>query len=152
MKKIQNVMTALALGNHSKGIFDYATMLAEQLNAKLIIANVINERDINTVGCITNMGYDVDGEHYISNVRKEREQTCRQLIENAGFPPEKAKIVVKTGHPVSTLIDICNEEQADMIVMGPKGRTGLEHILIGSVAEKLFRHSPVTIVSYRPRS
>ncbi len=33
--------------------------------------------------------------------------------------------------------------------MGVKGRTDLEHILIGSVAEKLFERSPVTVISYR---
>ncbi len=149
MHKIQKVMAALAFGKHSKGIFDYAASLAGQLNADLIVANVINERDINTVGCITSMGYEVDGDHYISNVREERKNTCLQFIEEAGFPMEKIKIIIKTGHPVSKLIDICKEEDVDMIVMGPKGRTSLETVLIGSVAEKLFRHSPVTVVFYR---
>jgi nucleotide-binding universal stress UspA family protein len=41
------------------------------------------------------------------------------------------------------------KEKVDLVVMGVKGRTDLEHILIGSVAEKLFHRSPVTIVSYR---
>ena len=149
MQKIQKIVAALAFGKYSKGLFDYAAALAGQLNADLIVASIINERDINTVGCITSMGYDVDGDHYISSVRKEREKLCQQFIEEAGFPMEKVKIIIKTGHPVSQLIDICKEENADMIVMGPKGRTSLETVLIGSVAEKLFRHSPVTIVSYR---
>ena len=142
-------MVALALGNHSKGIFNFAAALAEQLNADLITVSIINERDINTVGCITSMGYEVDGDHYISSIREERENICRQLAEEAGFPIERLKVIVKTGHPASKILDICKQEHADMIVIGPKGRTSLESVLVGSVAEKLFRHSPVTVVIYK---
>ena len=39
-----------------------------------------------------------------------------------------------------------------MVVMGPKGRTDLEHVLVGSVASKLFKRSPATVVSYRSES
>jgi len=41
------------------------------------------------------------------------------------------------------------EEGADMIVVGIKAHTELEHFLVGSVAEKMFRHSPITLVSFR---
>lgn len=149
MQKIEKIMVALAFGNHSKGLFSFAASLAGQLNADLIAVNIINERDINTVGCITSMGYEVDGDHYISSVREERKKTCLQFAEEADFPMERLKIVVKTGHPASKLIDICKEEKADMIVIGPKGRTSLETVLIGSVADRLFRHAPVTVVIYR---
>ena len=40
-------------------------------------------------------------------------------------------------------------QEHNAVVMGVKGRTDLEHIFIGSVAEKLFRRSPVTVISYR---
>jgi nucleotide-binding universal stress UspA family protein len=35
--------------------------------------------------------------------------------------------------------------------MGAKGRSNVEHLLVGSVADKMFRHSPVTVASYRKR-
>ena len=53
------------------------------------------------------------------------------------------------GNPIDKLLEFIIEKNADMIVMGPKGRTDLEHVLVGSVAEKLFRRSPVPVVSYR---
>ena len=117
MHKIEKVMAALAFGKYSKGIFNYSASLASQLNADLIVASIINERDINTVGCITNMGYDVNGDHYIAAVREEREKLCKEFIGEAGFPEEKVKLIIKTGHPASKLIDICKEERVDMIVM-----------------------------------
>jgi nucleotide-binding universal stress UspA family protein len=40
-------------------------------------------------------------------------------------------------------------EKVDLVVMGIKGRTDLEYIFVGSVAEKLFQRSPVPIISYR---
>ena len=59
------------------------------------------------------------------------------------------KFIFKVGNPVRDLLDVGIAENVDMIIMGIKARTGLEHILIGSVAEKVFRRSPITVVSYR---
>ncbi len=44
---------------------------------------------------------------------------------------------------------IALRENVDLIVMGLKGRSEIEHVLVGSVAEKMFRRSPITIVLYR---
>ena len=44
---------------------------------------------------------------------------------------------------------IALRENVDLIVMGVKGRSEIEHVLVGSVAEMMFRRSPITIVSYR---
>jgi nucleotide-binding universal stress UspA family protein len=40
----------------------------------------------------------------------------------------------------------------DVIVMATTGRTGLSHLLIGSVAEKVVRHSPVPVLTLRPEA
>ena len=53
------------------------------------------------------------------------------------------------GNPIEELLKAILDQDIDVVVMGPKGRTDLEHILVGSVAEKIFRRSPATIISYR---
>jgi len=63
-------------------------------------------------------------------------------------PPVECRVVV--GSPYEAILGAAND--ADSIVMATHGRTGLEHILIGSVAEKIVRHSPVPVLTIRPSS
>jgi len=65
------------------------------------------------------------------------------------MPRERMRFISRVGKPAVELLRLAVKENVDMIVMGIKGRTDLRHAFTGSVAEKLFRRSPVTIVSYR---
>ncbi|MDM8524844.1 universal stress protein [Desulfococcaceae bacterium HSG8] len=149
MDEIRKILVPIALSEHSKGIFNYAAKLATSLNAELIVATIINSRDVEAVGSVVSMGYKVDGEHYVEDVKKERQGILESLINASSFPAEKVLVIIKVGNPIDELLKIAVKENADMIIMGPRGRTDFEHLLVGSVAEKMFRRSPVTIVSYR---
>ena len=63
-------------------------------------------------------------------------------------PPIECRVEV--GSPYETIIDAAAD--VDSIVMATHGRTGLEHILIGSVAEKVVRHAPVPVLTIRPKA
>ena len=54
------------------------------------------------------------------------------------------------GSPFVSIARIAKEEDVDIIVMGTHGRSGLKHILIGSVAEKVVRKSPCPVLVVRP--
>ncbi|QTA87761.1 universal stress protein [Desulfonema magnum] len=149
MEEIKKILVAIAFSEYAKGIFNYAAKLATTLNADLIVANIINSRDVEAVGSIVSLGYEVNGDNYVRDIKKERQQVMEQIIKESSFPWERIRIIFKVGNPIDELLKIIIKEKADMIVMGPKGRTDVEHILVGSVAEKMFRRSPVTIVSYR---
>ena len=62
---------------------------------------------------------------------------------------DRVRTIIRVGNPLDELLKITVDEDVQMLVMGVRGRSDLEHIFIGSIAEKLFRRSPVTIVSYR---
>jgi nucleotide-binding universal stress UspA family protein len=142
-------MVAAAFTQYTEGLFIYAAELAKRLNANLVVASIINERDVAAIRKIVNMGYKVDGEHYVSGIKAERQQLLNTIVQKAGFPDNRIKTIFRVGNPVETLVKIALEEEVDMVVMGLKGRTDLEHVLVGSVADKMFHRSPVTVVSYR---
>jgi nucleotide-binding universal stress UspA family protein len=149
MDEIKRIMVALGFSDYAEGIFKYADKLAQKLGAELIVANVINSRDVEAVAAITNMGYDLDPERYVKELKEERRNAFDEIVKNAAIPRSSIKLILPVGNPIDELLKIIVAENVDLVVMGVKGRTDLEHILIGSVAEKLFRRSPVTVISYR---
>ncbi len=152
MDNVETIMVALALEEgYSSGVFDCAAKMARMFDAKILAAHVINRRDVDAVARISSLGYEVDGDHYVENIRSDRKELLGRIIEKSGFPLERVKIVFRVGNPIDELLKLIEEKKADLVVMGPKGRTDLQHILIGSVAEKMFRKSPVTVISYRDR-
>lgn len=146
---IRKILVSVAYTKASKGMLVFATDLAKQLSSSIIVLSVINSRDVQAVRTIASMGYDVDGEHYVEGVRKERESFLKEIISDCDFPKDDIDFVIRVGNPVQEILSFALEKKVDLIIMGPKGRSELENILVGSVAERLFRRSPVSILSYR---
>jgi nucleotide-binding universal stress UspA family protein len=151
MKDIRKILAPIGFSKYSRGILEYAAQLATRLDSLLIIANVINIRDMQALSSIQAMGYDVDPEQYKEGVIEERSAELEKLMESIPFDKERRTTIFRVGHPLDILLKIVKEEEIDMVVMGPKGRTDLQHVLVGSLAEKMFRYCPVPLVSFRMR-
>ena len=149
MDAINKIMVAVGFTEYTEELLNYAVRIAESLGAGLIIANIINVRDVEAIGTIATMGYEIDSEHYISGIEEDRRQTLNRILKKISFPADKLHTVFRVGHPAEELLKIAISENAVLMVMGIKGRSNLEHILMGSVAEKVFRRSPIPILSYR---
>ena len=149
MGQTKKILVAMASTEYSRGIFDFAATLATGLEAQMLIVSIINSRDIDAVRSVADMGYAVDGEKYVADIKEQRQQEIEAILRHAPIPKTRIQTIIRVGNPVEELLKIAIHESVDMVVMGTKGRTDLAHILMGSVAEKMFRRSPVTIVSYR---
>ena len=149
MNNINKIMAAVGFTEYSEELLSYAAAIADSIGAEMIVVNIINSRDVEAVGAIAAMGYEVDSEHYVSGVEEERRRALEQMLKKISFPAERIRSVFKISHPVEELLKIAVKENVDLMVMGIKGRSDLEHLLVGSVAEKVFRRSPIPILSYR---
>jgi len=72
----------------------------------------------------------------------------RVVAERVGPHGPKARIEVVVGDPHHCIIE--HTRDRDAIVMSTRGRSGLAHLLIGSVAEATVRHSPIPVLTLRP--
>lgn len=147
--RIGRIMVAVGVMEGSQALYNYAARLAMTLESELFVASIINIRDVEAVRSVADMGYEVDQDHYVSDVRKERRAYIDKLVEKGPTVEKGLHIVIRVGNPIDELLKLIEERAVDMIVMGPKGRTNLENVFVGSVASRLFRRSPVTVVSYR---
>ena len=149
MGAAKKILVATGFSQYTQNLLNYAADIAASMNAELIIASIINARDIEAVGTIAAMGYDVDSENYVAGIQAERQAELDKILKKLARPPENVRTVFKTGDPGNELLKLAVKENVDLIIMGIKGRTNLEYIFIGSVAEKVFRRSPIPILSYR---
>jgi nucleotide-binding universal stress UspA family protein len=83
----------------------------------------------------------------IDDARGGLEQTVREA-EAAGAKQVSGKLL--TGIPWGEIVTLLEQQAFDLCVIGTQGRTGLSRILLGSVAEKVMRHSPCPVLTVRP--
>lgn len=78
---------------------------------------------------------------------EEAVEAVRELATRAGVDSTGA---VRPGQPHEEILVYADEHPIDAIVMGTHGRSGLENVLLGSVAEKIVQSSPVPVTTVRP--
>ncbi|MCA9631723.1 MAG: universal stress protein [Myxococcales bacterium] len=84
-----------------------------------------------------------------------RDQAMRAMDEFAEAHADATVGVnysVLEGHPVDRILEESRTGEYEMIVMGTRGRTGLAHLLLGSVAEKVVRSSPIPVFTLKDAS
>ncbi|RME02056.1 MAG: universal stress protein [Deltaproteobacteria bacterium] len=84
-------------------------------------------------------------EYLEADIRKELAQISQKYFDG------KATIHVQPGKPFVEICRLAREGAFDLIVMGTHGRTGLSHVLIGSVAEHVVRKAPCSVYVVKPK-
>lgn len=107
--------------------------LYEQLHAEIALVSVVDTQFLTTDGGIT------PGE--MVNVMKNDFKKRHELLISEILKGKKIWTFVEQGKPYEEILKVADEWEADLIVLGTHGRTGLSHLLMGSVAEKVIRHS-----------
>ena len=149
METIRKIMVACDFSEYSKAALTYAADLAEKLKADLLITHVINQRDVDAVHAVSVYSAAISVEEFTKNQMENRLQRIDKLIEETATTHFPIKKLVRVGVPFQELIRSINEEDVDLVVMGPKGRGNIKGILFGTTAEKMFRHCPVPLLSIR---
>jgi universal stress protein A len=140
--RILNILVAVDFSDYSKAALDYATFLAESFGATLTLVHAVEPyvypEDLSA-------GFTIDQiDARWMQKQKEKLEALRQTIKE-GIP---ATVVVTMGTAWNGIVGAAKSWNADLIVIGTHGRTGLKHALVGSTAERVVRHAacPVLVV------
>lgn len=144
----KTILFATDFSDNSLQAYNYALSLAQKFEARLAIVHVINEPVDLRGFYVPHISFDKLEEEIEQGAAKLMEKFCQEHVPAA----VEVKTCVVPGIPYDEIIKQAEDLNADLIVVGTHGRTGLDHVLFGSTAEKVVRKSPVPVMTIRTRA
>ena len=86
---------------------------------------------------------------WMVNPREDVEATLKEAAENVGGAGVKVDTFAREGDAADAILDVAEETNADLIVVGNKGMTGTKRFLLGSVPNKVSHHAPCSVLIIR---
>ena len=127
----------------------YALSFAKQYGARVVALHVIDQRwEEQTRVAFAEVGQDLTRK-IRDGYAEEARRILREVAEagaKAGAPVETR---VVTGIPSEDIVRVGKDLPADVIIMGTHGRTGISHLFLGSVAERVVRRAPCPVLTVR---
>jgi universal stress protein A len=143
----QKILVPVDFSKHEDEILAYAKEVAEKFGASIDLLHVIPNMDY-----FTPYESFMAAENVVAVQKGMEAEVEKDLVEVAGkLPGITVKTAIRTGVAFVEILDYVKTGNIDLIVMGTRGRGGLEHIIIGSVAEKVLRKSPCPVLTIRPK-
>jgi len=149
MKMINNILVAVDFSDYSEPAVEYAAELAQDVSAGLLLANIYNERDIEKMKRVAFTVPDFSVDKLVGQNMDDRRQRLAELAEKLVPGDIDVETPVRIGVPYKGLLQLIEEKNPDLLVMGTKGRSNFVDMIIGSCAQKMFRRSPIPLLSIR---
>ena len=145
--EIRSILAPTDFSQHAAGGLRYACGLADRFGSTLHLLHVLPEV-VAPIGPEPMLVPTIPAEYY-----REAEETARQAMETAlqaeWGRPASVHHQVHWGDPVIAIVNYAREHGIDLVVISTHGRTGLRHVLLGSVAERIVREAPCPVLTVR---
>lgn len=144
--QVKTIIVPCDFSEYAERAYAWAIGLAEKWGAKVIL--------LHAAQLFTSLGYPesvylLDLKKMEDEILADAEKRLREFAEKKGSSPVVVETRAVTGDPFWEICQTAEKEPADLIVMGSHGRTGLAHVLLGSVAERVVRHAPCPVLVAR---
>lgn len=142
---LHKILITTDLSEFSLAAVEYALSFGLLYSSKLFLLHVIDHTPSKS------RGRDIDSKPHRLQAEKEAMSDLTDFVSRKIGIDAKVIPVVRTGSPAHVIKRFGEEEGVDLVVMATHGRTGLRHILMGSVAEKVVRISRVPVLTVKPQ-
>lgn len=146
---IQRVLVPVDYSDHSRRALEYAAQLANRFGASLEVLHVWDRPSY--VPDNLTVGPPGTAKSLAELVRDTAQAEMTSFLAGVNLrAPVALEHHLVGGEPAHAILDWLRSHPAQLLVVGTHGRTGVKHLLMGSVAEKLVRLSPVPVLTVPP--
>lgn len=138
--QFERILVAIDGSPYSERALTFGSDLAQRLGAKLALVSVVDPMPAIGAEMIPNV-----------TLLEELQKEGQEILDTAAkrLNPAPARFL-RDGRPDYEICQCAREWHASLLVIGSHGRTGLQRVLMGSVAEHIVRHAPCPILVVRP--
>lgn len=146
MIDLHRILVPTDFSKHSGNALTYAAAFAEKFGAELYLLHVVQDLALFIPEAVTAAPPIAPSlEQLTAAVREALDRTVKD------YPLQGLTVhrEVREGNPFYEIVRFAQENNIDLIIMGTHGHTGLVHVLLGSVAEKVVRKAPCPVLTVR---
>ena len=143
-----HILVATDFSVDSNSALAYALALAKTIPATVHVVHVVDNPL--AAGIWSSEVYTSEITGLQINLVRDAEKQLRDALRAIDRPGVKITSEVRTGRPAATIVECARDHASDLVVVGSHGRTGLAHLVMGSVAEHVVRHAPCPVLVIRP--
>jgi nucleotide-binding universal stress UspA family protein len=147
MKSYRRILCPVDFSPFSKAALEDAASLARGMGSELCLLHAYQ----NPAYVLPLSGYVGPAGDVVARIRQQLGEELEALAEGPRSQGLGVQTLVLEGVPYSCIVDHAKEWRADLIVMGTHGRTGLQHLLAGSVCERVVRLAPCPVLVTRAK-
>ena len=149
--KYKKVLFCTDFSENSDYAFEFASGIAKRDKGLLYILHVIPANP--QIEYIESVVSEETLKEVQKNIQEDLDNNHKERYLKKVEYGIRYEIITRSGREDEEIIEFAKKENVDIIVMGTHGRTGIEHVFFGSVAEKVLRRSPfpIFVIPYRKK-
>jgi nucleotide-binding universal stress UspA family protein len=139
---IRRILVPFDFSEYSEKAFTWALEMADKWRSRILLLHVVPMPNYPPML----MGTYFNVSEFEASLQADAEARAKEFVGKSRHRPVQVDTRVIIGEPFGDICRVAEEEAVDLIVMGSHGRTGLSHVLLGSVAERVVRHAPCPVL------
>jgi nucleotide-binding universal stress UspA family protein len=142
--EVRRILVPLDFSEHAKRVIEWATHLAAEHGSKVILLHAYH---------LPVEFQQLEGAYlpqdFWANVKSEAQQTLSVYANEIARAGIEVEAVVREGYPATVIEEEAERQQADLIVIGTRGLSGLKHLLLGSIAKRVVQSAPCPVLTVK---
>ncbi len=147
MITLKRILLPTDFSDYSQHAVRYACGFAEKFDAEVHLLHVL--QDLVAIVPEPGLAFPPPGD-YMDELRRSAEQALEKVVSEEWSRAHRVLKATRQGVPFVEIIRYARDNEIDLIVMATHGRSGLAHVLLGSVTEKVVRKAPCPVLTVRP--